>query len=460
MDRHNGDRTTSVFGRDDTGQGRASVAMISTLKASARRWRVPLSIGVLDQAVVSGANFGLSIALARWLPPAEYGAFAVAFALLLLIGGPYSALLPDALAVVGPRHFRGHGVDYFRTLLVLHTALTIPIGALFAAATLLPSSARIVAPVWLAALGLGIVLVLLPWLLRGVCYLEMRPGVALAGSICYAITLVLLLAGSHRRSWLSGPVALVLMSVASACASLWMAASLGLLRRPWRLLDASSVAKKHWAYGRWIIGASMAHGTATGLYAPLVATVVGLEQAAVLRALQNLLLPVQQVLTGIGRVAYPSMSHRVVEFGPQYLRRRGPAFLAGGVGVATIYGLAVTSASHPLLRIMYGPGLYTDHAALVPLIALTAVVTALAQGLGILVRVLDRPQVVLWSKMAAAAWLVVPGILLVRTSGVSGALWGLAIGTFLEALVLLVALPLGGYRESGPQPSGGKTDLS
>jgi O-antigen/teichoic acid export membrane protein len=408
-----------------------------------RRWRVPLSIGVLDQAAVSATNFTVNILLARWMSPADYGAFAIAFATLLLVSGFHGALLTDPLSVIGSRRPVGLYSKYLRALLIIHAALTLPLGAVIAASGLLPRSIVDVPPAWTAVLGFATPLVLLLWLLRAACYLPMRPGVALAGSLLYGIVFLIFLTWGHLAQWLTAPTALVLMGVASGWASLFIATRLELLSSSWAAIDIAGIAREHWAYGRWILGAAVAHGIAYGLYVPLVGMLVGLEQTAVLRALLNLTLPLQQVLAGIAMVAYPSMSRRVAERGIEYMRRRGPIFVLAGVGLATVYGLVITAFGRPLLVMMYGGGYYAAYASLIPLIAVAAVVTAVAQFLSILARVVNRPQAVLWSKLAAAAWLAGGGILLVRGSGVRGAVLGLTGGSLAEACVLAVALTRG-----------------
>jgi O-antigen/teichoic acid export membrane protein len=200
------------------------------------------------------------------------------------------------------------------------------------------------------------------------------------------------------------------------------------------------VLREHWSYGRWILGASVAHGIANGLYLPLVGLFVGLEQTAVLRALQNLVLPMQQILAGIAMVAYPFMSRRVAEHGSPYLNRRGPIFLGACVGFAVVYGLAISAIASPLITAIYGTGYYQAYAGLVPLFAVAGVTTALAQALSIIVRVVNRPQAVLWSKLGAALWLAGAGIFIVRAGGVRGAILSLAGGSLVEALILGFAL--------------------
>ena len=60
------------------------------MRARAIAWAGRLSLAVVDQGLISGSNFALGIVLARWMAPAEYGAYALAFSIFLLrisVGG-------------------------------------------------------------------------------------------------------------------------------------------------------------------------------------------------------------------------------------------------------------------------------------------------------------------------------------------------------------------------------------
>ncbi len=325
-----------------------------------RRWRLRLSAGVLDQAIVSGANFGLNVLLARWLSPAGYGSFAIAFALIVLIGGPHAALLIDPLNVVGARSFRHRPHPYLRAVVALHAIVTAAAAALMVGAAFwrpLPAAAGLT-PRWFVTLAFAAPLVLSPWLLRSACYVEMRPARAVAGSSTYAITLFVTTAAAHAAGLLTPAVALGVMGAAAAVAAAAIATWLRLMTPSSEPVPIQLVAREHWTYGRWILGASIAHGVANGLYLPIVATLVGIEQSAALRALQNLVLPLQQILAGIALVAYPSMARQVAERGPSYLKRRAIAFVLAYVGCATAYAAVLAVAAHPLLTAMYGRGYY------------------------------------------------------------------------------------------------------
>ena len=56
-------------------------------------WLKKGSLAVADQALISGSNFLIGILLARWLPPEQYGAYALAFSAFLLVSLSYQSLL-------------------------------------------------------------------------------------------------------------------------------------------------------------------------------------------------------------------------------------------------------------------------------------------------------------------------------------------------------------------------------
>ena len=58
------------------------------------------AFAVLDQALFAGSSFSINILLARWLPPVQYGAFALAFFLFLLLGALHTAVLTEPMLVL------------------------------------------------------------------------------------------------------------------------------------------------------------------------------------------------------------------------------------------------------------------------------------------------------------------------------------------------------------------------
>ena len=72
-------------------------------------WGKKGGLTLLDQGLFSGANFLVNILLARWLAPEEYGAFAVAYSIFLLLAAFHTAVLTEPMMIFGA----GKYVDKF-----------------------------------------------------------------------------------------------------------------------------------------------------------------------------------------------------------------------------------------------------------------------------------------------------------------------------------------------------------
>ena len=73
---------------------------------TATRWATKGSLAILDQALISGSNFLVSICLARWLMPEQYGSYALAFSISLLLTFLYQSLLLEPMAVFSGGAYR------------------------------------------------------------------------------------------------------------------------------------------------------------------------------------------------------------------------------------------------------------------------------------------------------------------------------------------------------------------
>jgi len=206
------------------------------------------------------------------------------------------------------------------------------------------------------------------------------------------------------------------------------------------MIPPQQVLATHWSYGRWIIAASLAHNAGNALYLPLVAALLGLAASGALKAVQNLALPLQQLLNALSLLAFPWMSRQAASHGAAHSRRASLGLVSAYVVVAIAYGAAIAGLGGSLLRLLYGAGPYADLGWAVLLVAAAGVMAAAAQALGLAVRAVGRPQGVLWSKMAAALFLLAAGTVLVRRNGLYGALVGVLLGQAAETAVLILSL--------------------
>ncbi|MDR7404951.1 MAG: O-antigen and teichoic acid-like export protein, partial [Armatimonadota bacterium] len=136
-----------------------------------------------DQGLFSGANFVVNVLLARWLSPAEYGAFAVALSIFYLLAGFHSAVLTEPMMVFGAGRYREHFREYLGMLLYGHwgisaiVALALGIAAFVFARYGSPAIAN-----GLAGLAVASPFLLFIWLVRRACYVPMQLVWAMMGS--------------------------------------------------------------------------------------------------------------------------------------------------------------------------------------------------------------------------------------------------------------------------------------
>ena len=114
-----------------------------TSRKTVIRWVGKGGLAVLDQGLISGSNFVISILLARWLIPEQYGAYAVALGINVLLFTVYQSLLLEPMSVFGGSSYRECLRGYLGSLFWIHIAASLGIFAAFGASALV---ARIVAP--------------------------------------------------------------------------------------------------------------------------------------------------------------------------------------------------------------------------------------------------------------------------------------------------------------------------
>ncbi len=56
-------------------------------------WVTKGGLAILDYGLFSGSNFLLGVLLARWMAPEQYGAYALAFSIFILVTFLYQALI-------------------------------------------------------------------------------------------------------------------------------------------------------------------------------------------------------------------------------------------------------------------------------------------------------------------------------------------------------------------------------
>lgn len=391
----------------------------------------------LDQGLISGSNFFLSVALARALSAEQYGAYAVAMATFLLVTSVHNSFVLEPVGVFGVRYQGAERKGYYQTLLWFHLAICLLFAVLLAVA-----AAVVAVTAWGAVLSHALFgaaaatpCILLLWLWRRIAYLEFQPHLALKGAIAYVLVLALFYAGLMWRHALSPFTVLLAQAGGSLIASMFL---LRAMPPSFARSIRWDAIQQNWRYGRWILAASVGYWLSNGAYYLIVGLVLSIGNVAALKAIQNIVLPINQFIVAMGMLLLPWASRQVSENGATgllYARRRITA-------VFTIPALAYMAflivAGTPALRLLYG-GRYMDVAPLLVLAGVPVLLTCVSEGCVIGLRVIEAPSVLFHAYTLSGLFAVICGFIMTRHWGLAGALWA----SCASSLIFLVAVTVG-----------------
>ncbi len=387
---------------------------------------------LMDQGVVSVANFVLNLLLARWLAASQYGAYGVAFAVFLLLGTFHTSLFSEPMLVFGAGRYSTRFSSYLRVLLQGHVLFSGAIAALFLVAALVLR--QFGADVWavVATLALASPLILFQWLMRRACYAALRPRRAALAALVYFAAVMAGAYAMYRVGVLTAPVALLLMGMASA-----ISGGLILLRfdRPHDgALKLAAVAREHWTFGRWSVGSAGLKWLQSYIYYFILPAFAGLAAAGSLRVLSTMLMPISQANAALGTLLLPMMVRRraSASFG------RSVAAIATVLATAAVaYYAVLLGLGGWLMHLAFGDK-YHDVSPLLAIYGLAPILSAVAGVLASALQALVLPSRVFVATLVSASAAVTLGTVLVMTLGLTGAVLGDVVS--LAAMVVFLAL--------------------
>jgi O-antigen/teichoic acid export membrane protein len=405
-------------------------------------WATKGGLAILDYGLFSGSNFLLGVLLARWMAPEQYGAYALAFSIFILVTFLYQALVLEPLSVFSGTSYPNNLRGYLQSNVWLHWGISLIV-------CLALGGTAVAARVWwhspVSAMAFAGMTVAAPFILihalgRRSFYLKLSPGPAAFGSAFYCAFVV---GGSflvYKLGWLTAFTAYLVMGVAALVGGLIMLFQLHRKLEPATAkVRLSTTSAKHWEYGKWALATCIVGWIPTYVYIPLVSKFSGLAVAGELRALMNLGGPVLQTYAALSMLFLPLAARVQSTQG-----RRGAStltlkltalFVAGGVA----YWAVLIPLRAPLFRLLYA-GKYMDASSLLPLFAAETIVWSAALGPAILLRAMESPRSLFFANGAASVVALVFGIPATRFFGLRGVIWSMVLANVLYVLVAFVML--------------------
>jgi O-antigen/teichoic acid export membrane protein len=399
-------------------------------------------LAVFDQGLVTGSNFALAILLARWLTPVQYGAYAVAFSIFVLIAMLYQALLLEGMSVFGASVFRNCLRGYLKSMVSLclaaaaaiFIALAVSAGIAFKIA---PSSGL---PGALAGVAIATPLILLFWLAKRTFYLQLTPGPSAAGAFFYSAMIIGGLLLIDHRGLISPFSAFTLMGFSALGTSIILFTHLKFrLPAGTSAPTLSDTWRRHWKYGRWAVLAEFSKWVPAYMFYPLLSSSWGIAQAGELRALMNYNAAIFQTYAALSSLLLPyaAQVHRR-EGGPATIalaKRIALCFVSGGL----LYWGVLLIFKGPIFHFLYA-GRYMELAGLLPAVALISIFWSASLGPANALRAMESSGSVLAAVCVSSTIAVAVGIPLTRALGLSGAIWSMVLSEGLALSMTVILL--------------------
>lgn len=407
-----------------------------------RKWLTSGFWAIVDQGAYAGTNFIVNIALARWLPPDAYGAFAVAYAAFVFFVVVHTALVLEPFIVFHPGRFRAVASEYVAHVLVGQLTVGLVAGVLLSLIGLVVvlSDLHLLAHALFGA-AIATPLVFTLWFLRRACYACERPAFAGKASLLYMLCSVAGLYGLFTFDALTVFSSFVLLGLAALpiCGYLVIALAVSWPRGGEKGL-AREFARAHGQSGRWSFANNVLYWMRDNAFYVVLPIWTGLEGTAVLRALSNLVIPFAHVAIALSTVTAPILvrNRGSVRFN-QILHKL--VLPLAGAGIVT--WLVLVAFDAPLVELLYR-GKYVEYAHLLVYLGCLPLAHFVVQTYWTAFLAIERPQGI----FRVISYTVPAGILigtgLIWWRGIDGA----AAGWAISFLLLMFFLAMSFYRQA------------
>jgi O-antigen/teichoic acid export membrane protein len=389
-------------------------------------WAHKGGLTILDQGLISGSNFLISVLLARWLTAEQYGAYAVAFGIFVLLSLIYQSLVLEPMSVFGGSTYRNNLRGYFSSLVWIHVSLSLAIFLLFgtsaAVSRLLGQGGGM--PGALAGVTIASPCVLFFWLARRSFYLELSPQQAVYGAFVYAGFVLGALWFFYRHHLLSPFTAFVLIAIGALGTGSFLMLRLRLALRPMGPRPPTwTTWRQHWSYGAWALAGCVASWIPAYIFYPILGSFGSMAHSGQLKALMNLTLPLEQTKAALSMLLLPyAAGVQNAETGSEskILSLRMTLL---GLGIALAYWAVIIPFAKPLFHLLYS-GRYMEVAYQIPVVAVGSIFWSAAYGPALALRGMKSPASVFAAYTFAAVASLAIGVPATWAFGLSGGIWG------------------------------------
>lgn len=347
-------------------------------------WIVKSGTTVFEQSVLSASNFIVGLLVGRWLSPELFGVYSIVYTIYLFLSGIQNSTILEPMSVLGPSIFRDDVQKYIKKNAELNRIFWLLIAALLSASALVFRSSNFELSRTLLGLAIASPFLFMFSLLRRRIYIALKPQLAVVISLAYSVAVLSGLFILNASQNINPEIVFITIGGANLVAILvGLLIAPGLLRKDTSLdrdLATDEVALRNWRYGKWILAGSVVSWLVYLSNIPLIGILMDLEAAGIFRAVQNVTVPVDRILSGLSLLVVPVLSSKVVKTGIQDVRKLSLRLSLAAFGASVVFLIILSIFRVQVLEFVYGKQTYIDYAFLIPLIGTISVMNSISFG--------------------------------------------------------------------------------
>jgi O-antigen/teichoic acid export membrane protein len=394
----------------------------------------------MDQVLSVGGSFLVNVALARTRTKEEYGMFALSYSVFIFLLGVHNAAILEPFTVYGSGRYR----ERFSAYLRLIARSNVLFGALLSALILL-----VCLVFWyltghllsraLVGLGLTVGFLLLGVFLRRAFYVQREPALAAKSSFAFFITVILGLWFTLKLDSLDSLSVFLILAVGWIVAIGIYGRKLALGRTQSKFLGSEpKYWRIHWNYARWVLVTAFVFQLMTQGYYWLVAGFLSVREVGELRAINNLIAPVDQIFIALSYLLVPAMASHYAANHTNNLLSLWKRYTVAILGVTALFALGVRILGQQLLQLLYA-GRFDGLAPLLFWLALLPMVTAVGNTMAQALKAAEKPRLVFYAFVSSGAATFGLGLPLVARLGLRGAVYGMLLSGAIFTAAMAVS---------------------
>jgi O-antigen/teichoic acid export membrane protein len=415
------------------------------------------AISLTDQIFSVGGMFLVNVALARTQTKYEYGLFALSYSAFIFLLSLHNSAILETFTVYGAGRYQKHFQQYLRLIWRKNVLLGVLSTALLCLAW---SLLRYVLPAMASRTFLGMALslgiVFSATFLRRAFYVRRRPDLAARFSFVFFCSCVVLLSVALHSRLLDGFYGYLITALS------WVIAALFFLKEFPGGADNQGFMEvepdywsEHWKYSRWVLITAFVFQLTTQGYFWLVASFLTVSDVGNLRALYNVVLPLDQLFVALSMVVLPVMCSRYATQKMAGLLPRWKLYCLSWLAITTGFVVVVQFFGKPAMHLLYA-GKFDNISSLVPVVAFLPLVLGTGHTVNGALKAAEKPNFVFYAYSFSGIVTFLFGIPLVIHFGLRGAVYGMLVSGITYTTALLFGL---GFLVYSQRPTVGSSPL-